>query len=354
MKRIVQGGAATAVAVSALAVAHVLRRMGSRVLWPARADEYRDEDFGLLGRDRAAVVHATDGVPLAVREHGPADAAVTVVFVHGFCNDMTSYHFQRRDLPARWGDRARLVFYDQRGHGESGVPEAANCTVAQLADDLAAVVEARAPHGPVVLVGHSLGGMAVLAAAAAHQGLFRQRVAGVVLICTTAAGMTSGGIGQLLPSPALDGFRLAVRFAPALVQAGRATARHVITPLLHVSSFHGQVSPTVSRFTTMMIDRTPVATIVKFLQAIEVHDESAALPALAGVPALVIGAGYDRVIPFKNSELLARELPEAELVRLDDGAHMPHLQFPDAVNAALDRLFARAVPSTGERRAAGG
>lgn len=352
-QRMIVGGAATAAAVGVLAVAHVLRRLGARVLWPARADEYRDEDFGLLGRDRGHVVHADDGVPLATREHGPADAPVTVVFVHGFCNDLSSYHFQRRDLPGLWGDRVRLVFYDQRGHGESGVPETASCTVPQLGRDLATVVAARAPRGPVVLVGHSLGGMAVLAAAAAFPALFRGRVAGIALISTTAAGVTAGGIGQLLPNPALDGFRLAVRLAPALVQAGRTTARHVITPLLHVSSFHGPVSPTLSRFTTMMIDRTPVGTIVKFLKAIEVHDESAALPALAEVPALVVGGAHDMVIPLRNSQLLADELPRAELLRLEEAAHMPHLQFPDVVNAALDRLLTRAGLSAAEQEAAG-
>ncbi|MEV5837377.1 alpha/beta hydrolase [Nocardia sp. NPDC052112] len=353
MRMVVRGGLATAGVVGALAGAHALRRVGARVLWPARTDEYRDENFDLLDEDRSGAVLTEDGVRLATRECGPPDAPVTVIFVHGFCNTMESYHFQRRDLEKRWGTSARLVFFDLRGHGRSGTPTAGSCTVAQLGRDLAAVIEATAPTGPVVLVGHSLGGMAVLAAAAQFPELFAARVIGVGLLSTAAAEVTSAGIAQLLRNPAVDGFRLAVHTAPALVQVGRNTVRQVITPILHVSSFHGPVSPTLSRFTTLMIDRTPVETIVKFLKAIELHDESAALPTLAGLPVLVLGGAHDVVIPFRNSRALARELPDSELFRLEDAAHMAHLQFPDIVNAALDRLLVRAgviedTPSTAE------
>ncbi len=337
-----RGGMATAGAVGALAGVHALRRAGAQVLWPARRDEYRDENFALIDEDRGNVVLAEDGVRLATRECGPEDAPVTVIFVHGLCNSMASFHFQRRDLEKRWGPLARLVFFDQRGHGDSGTPATKSCTVAQLGRDLAAVIESRAPAGPVVLVGHSLGGMAVLAAAAQFPDLFAARVIGIGLLSTAAAEVTSTGIAQLLRHPAVDGFRLAVHTAPALVQASRVIARHVITPILHVSSYCGPVSPTLSRFTTMMIDRTPVETIVKFLKAIELHDESAALPILERRPALVVGGTHDLVIPFRNSRALARALPESELIRLDGAAHMAHLQFPDIVNDALDRLLVRA------------
>ncbi|WP_051022152.1 alpha/beta fold hydrolase [Nocardia pneumoniae] len=337
-----RGGLATLGVVGALAGAHALRRAGARVLWPARGDDYRDEDFALLDGDRAGTVLADDGVPLATRTCGPDDAPVTVIFLHGFCNSMHSFHFQRRDLEKLWGAQVRMVFCDLRGHGRSGTPSTASCTVAQLGRDLAAVLTATTPTGPVVLVGHSLGGMAILAAAARFPELFADRVIGIALLSTTAAEVTETGIGQLLRNPAIDGFRLAVHASPALVQAGRVSARHVITPILHVSSFHGPVSPTLSRLTTLMIDRTPVETIVKFLHAIELHDESAALPALADTPALVLGGGHDLVIPFRNSRALAAALPGSELIRLDGAAHMPHMQYPDIVNAALDRLLVRA------------
>ncbi|GAA5081261.1 alpha/beta fold hydrolase [Nocardia iowensis] len=337
----VRGGLATAGVVGAMAGVHALRRAGARVLWPARRDEYRDENFDLIDQDRSGAVLTDDDVRLATRECGPEDAPVTVIFVHGFCNTMESFHFQRRDLEKRWGASARLVLFDLRGHGRSGTPETDSCTVAQLGRDLAAVITASAPTGRVVLVGHSLGGMAVLAAAAQFPDLFAARVIGIALFATAAAEVTATGITQLLRNPVIDRVRMAVLAAPALAQAGRTTARQLISPILHVSSFHGPVSPTLSRFTTMMIDRTPVETVVKFLKAIELHDESAALPTLAHLPALVIGGTHDLVIPFRNSRALARQLPNSELIRFEGAAHMPHLQFPDIVNDALDRLLAR-------------
>ena len=328
--------------VGALAGVHALRKAGRRVLHTGRPDEYRDEDFALFDRDPASTVRTRDGVRLAVRTLGDENAVVTVVFVHGFCNSMESFHFQRRDLPGRWGPGVRLVFFDQRGHGRSGTPPEGSCTIGRLGRDLGAVVEKVAPTGPVVLVGHSLGGMTVLAAASRLPELFANRVTAVALISTTAAEVTSMGVTQLLRNPAVDGFRLLTHLAPALVQAGRTTARHVITPLLHVTSFHGQVSPALSRFTTRMIDRTPIDTIVQFLDSLRLHDESAALPALAGTPTLVISGGNDLVIPFGHARVLAEALPCSELVRIRDAAHMPHLQYPDQVNDALDGLLVRA------------
>ena len=94
-------------------------------------------------------MQADDGVLLAVEEIGPADAPLTVVFVHGYTLSMASWTFQRRTLAAELatanGHRpaARLVFYDQRGHGASG-PRSAPSTPRSSSwpRDLAAVLDA--------------------------------------------------------------------------------------------------------------------------------------------------------------------------------------------------------------------
>ena len=85
----------------------------------------QDDPLGGRARaaDRTALVQADDGVLLSVEEIGPRDAPLTVVFVHGYTLSMASWAFQRRTLAAELatanGHRpdARLVFYDQRGHG---------------------------------------------------------------------------------------------------------------------------------------------------------------------------------------------------------------------------------------------
>lgn len=111
-------GVAGVSAVAAVAGVSTARSVGRR----RTDDPYLGENFDLLASDRGGVIMTDDGVPLAVREVGPANAPLTVVFVHGFCLEMASFHFQRAELAQRWGDSVRMVFYDQRGHGRSGHP----------------------------------------------------------------------------------------------------------------------------------------------------------------------------------------------------------------------------------------
>jgi hypothetical protein len=65
-------------------------------------DPLATENFELMDADRGSIVIADDGVPLAVREVGPADAPITAVFVHGYCLRMASWHFQRQALEQEW------------------------------------------------------------------------------------------------------------------------------------------------------------------------------------------------------------------------------------------------------------
>ncbi len=102
---------------------------------------------------RRLTVRTDDGVPLAVREFGSPDAATTVVFVHGHCLRTESWWALREQLVRFWRNDVRMVFYDHRGHGESGEAPAATYTIDQLGRDLGSVLDAVAPHGPVVLVG---------------------------------------------------------------------------------------------------------------------------------------------------------------------------------------------------------
>src|SRR5271170_6691174 len=148
-------------------------------------DPEADEPFGQL-RGRAAAVVADDGVPLHVEVNGPDAAPVTVIFCHGYTLSQDVWHYQRRDLAAA----ARLVFWDQRGHGRSGQCSRESCTISQLGADLYAVLTAVAPGpAPVVLVGHSMGGMTIMALARQHPELFGTKVIGAALISTVAGGV---------------------------------------------------------------------------------------------------------------------------------------------------------------------
>ena len=101
---------------------------------------------------RPLTVLADDGLPLHTEISGPDDAPVTIIFSHGYCLTQDCWHFQRQALATA---PARLVFWDQRGHGRSGAlpsgPAAAGrppVSIGQLGADLGAVLAARPRRHP--------------------------------------------------------------------------------------------------------------------------------------------------------------------------------------------------------------
>src|SRR4051812_10352552 len=128
-----------------------------------------------------------DGVRLHVEVSGPADAPLTVVLLHGWCLDRRTWHHQVTALRAAH-PQPRIITYDTRGHGRSGHTLLRSATLIQLGDDLAEVIRRYAPTGPVVLAGHSMGGMTIMEYAATHPDEFADRVAGLLFVSTTAEG----------------------------------------------------------------------------------------------------------------------------------------------------------------------
>jgi pimeloyl-ACP methyl ester carboxylesterase len=152
------GAAGIAVAGTAVGVAR--RR---RVI--TRLDAADATPFGSLHSKPITVV-ADDGVPLHVEvdEYQPDESdgrrrtgppPLTVVFCHGYALNLDCWHFQR----AGYRGLVRTVYYDQRSHGRSGRSSLGHATIDQLGRDLKRILDEVVPDGPVVLVGHSMGGM---------------------------------------------------------------------------------------------------------------------------------------------------------------------------------------------------
>lgn len=178
------------------------------------------------GGDRTRLVLTADGTSLAVREIGSQMAPVTVIFAHGFCLHMDAWAPQRAYLAMVWRGRARLVFFDHRGHGGSGAADTDSYTISQLGRDLDAVIRTVAPQGPIVLVGHSMGGMAVMSYVAHHQEAAAAQVVGVGLISTAVDNVAGAGIGRALNTPAVTLLRSASAHAPP-GSSGAAGISHV-------------------------------------------------------------------------------------------------------------------------------
>ncbi|OMQ10688.1 alpha/beta hydrolase, partial [Modestobacter sp. VKM Ac-2676] len=213
---------------------------------------------------------------------------------------------------------ARLVFYDQRGHGTSGRGDAAHATIEQLGADLEAVLEARVPRGPVVLVGHSMGGMTVLAFARRRPELFGDRVVGAALVSTSSGnlGQLDFGLPQLLTrvrTAVLPVAAWTMRRRPAIAEHTRRLAKDVVSAATRALSFSSaDVAPELGHYVDAMIAGTPVDVIAEFYPALVRLDQSGAIEPLRRVPVLVLTGDTDRMIPAEHSELIARELGRDE------------------------------------------
>ncbi|MGZ4528215.1 MAG: alpha/beta fold hydrolase [Mycobacterium sp.] len=331
-------------AVATIVGASARRSMTQRAA--SLEDPYATEDFDRLDDDRSYVVTTPDGVPLAVREAGPADARVTMVFVHGFCLRMGAFHFQRTRLPDQLGRDVRMVFYDQRGHGRSGEADPETYTLTQLGRDLESVLKVAAPSGALVLVGHSMGGMTVLSHARQFPDQYGRRIVGAALISSAAEGVARSPLGEILKNPALEAFRFTARSAPKLMHRGRNVSRSVIGPVLRAASYSDlHVSRSLDAFSQRMMNGTPIPTMVEFLDALEHHDETAGLWTLLRIPTLVACGDHDLLTPDEYSRRMAACMPQSELVIVDGASHLALLDKPDAINDGLVRLVKRSAPS---------
>jgi len=153
-------------------------------------------------------------------------------------------------------------------------------------------------------------------------------------------------LGEILKNPALEAVQFTVRYAPNLVHRGRGAARSLIGPILRAASYGDEkISPSVVAFSEKMMHDTPIATLVEFLHALEVHDESDGLSALAKVPTLIACGDRDLLTPMEYSQSMAAALPKSELVIVGGAGHLVQLERPEAIDDGLVRLVERATPS---------
>jgi pimeloyl-ACP methyl ester carboxylesterase len=351
------GAAATGAAVSLAARKHhrdAVDRHGLATQLSTGAD-----DTGALPAGESSSVTADDGVRLSCEEiEAPAGriAELTVVLVHGFALDRRTWHFQRRFLAELTDPTVRQVIYDQRSHGRSERAPRASCTIDQLGHDLDAVLRALAPDGPLMLVGHSMGGMTIMALAEQRPELFADRVLGVAFIATSAGEVSNRSLpGTLLSrhNPLTRAIGMLAGWQPGLVEGVRRVNHDLIWSLTRRFAYGDRrIDPTRVDLVDSMISANAVDALTDFVDTLGTHDRIAALPALAGCEVLVAAGDRDELIPFRHSEVLATELHAAILIRLPGVGHLPMLEQPEVIDAGLADLLTRCEERLPTRRRA--
>ncbi|MEV4948123.1 alpha/beta hydrolase [Streptomyces sp. NPDC053755] len=369
---VLAAGAAAGVALERLTVGRGMRQK-ARLALDASAPygALRGTPGKALADDTTELYYEIDevdpeaGAPRRRRLFGrKAPAPVTVVFSHGYCLGQDSWHFQRAALRGL----VRTVHWDQRSHGRSarGVaqagPDGVPVTIDQLGRDLKAVIDAAAPEGPLVLVGHSMGGMTIMALADRYPELIRERVVGVAFVGTSCGrlgevnyGLPTAGVNAI--RRVLPGVLKALGTQAELVERGRRATADLFAGLIKKYSFSSKdVDPAVARFAERMIEATPIDVVAEFYPAFSEHDKAAALPVFREVPVLALAGDRDLVTPSSHTEAIADLLPDSELVIVPDAGHLVMLEHPEAVTDRLADLLVRvgAVPSpTGAKAGSG-
>lgn len=286
--------------------------------------------------EKSRTVVAADGTRLAVTDSGNTDAPLALVLCHGLCLTQRSWEPQRHHLAHQWGDRLRIITYDHRGHGDSSVSDPTSLSITTLGDDLAAVITALVPHTPTVIVGHSMGGMAVLAFAARHREAMAT-VVGAGLISTAADQLAAHGVGRALRGPAVPLLSLTARRSPRAAQLAWSALRRGIAPLV------GVPVPALPLQCAKQVSATPISTIAAFLQDFRTHDQRAGLAALAHLPTLVACGSADPITPVAHSLSLSEALPLSQLVTVPGAGHLLELERPRTVSDAVNDLLTRAA-----------
>jgi pimeloyl-ACP methyl ester carboxylesterase len=267
-----------------------------------------------------------DGTPLRIVRRGHPAAPVTVVFVHGYALDQRSWS---RIAPLV-GDAAEVpvavLTYDQRGHGGSGRARRGTATMAQLGDDLAELLERAVPGGRVVLVGHDMGGLAIMSLSQRHPELFRARIAGLVLLATSSGKLATevsatwpNALGKLARDlEAVFGSKL---FGLVHEHTGRA-----VSAGLRWWLFGDDPDPELVELTVKMIRGNWPHTVSQFRPALDAYARDAAVAQVSGLPVTAIVGERDRIVRAADVEQWVGGLDDGTAVVLPGVGHVVPLE----------------------------
>ncbi|AUI63666.1 alpha/beta fold hydrolase [Amycolatopsis sp. BJA-103] len=277
-----------------------------------------------------------DGTALHVETSGPADSELTLILVHGWTQDHRTWD----SVVAGLGDSVRILRYDLRGHGGSAPAKPGTATIPTLANDLAELIEDRVPNGPIVLAGHSMGGMTIMELSRSHPELVARRVAGVAFVATSSGEMDRITLG--LPGIAGSGAARFERRLAKLLAKNRRDALplplSVVRPGARLLVFGRRPQRADLDSVAEQLLCAHPASVAGFQDAISRHDCRVTLAALQGKPVIVLSGERDRLCPTTHAKVIADALPDAEFVRYPGAGHMLPQERAQEVSARIAAL----------------
>ncbi|MFI1409954.1 alpha/beta fold hydrolase [Streptomyces sp. NPDC020707] len=275
---------------------------------------------------------SADGARLHVEVHGAVDdpAALAVVLAHGWTCSTAFWAAQIRDLAADH----RVIVYDQRGHGRS--PASPACSTDGLADDLEAVLAATlAPGEKAVLVGHSMGGMTLIAAS--ERAGFREHAAAVLLCSTGSSGLVAESL--VLPMrPGRSRTWLTKRILGSRAPLGPVTP--LARRILKYGTMGPGSAPVMVEACARIVHACPRQVRYSWSKVLDLLDLDHAVRELHVPTAVVVGTA-DRLTPPVHARSLVAALPNCVgSTELPGIGHMTPIEAPDLVTARIRELVA--------------
>lgn len=272
------------------------------------------------------VFKLSDGTPLQVIRRGDPMATVQVVFIHGYALDQRSWGRIVPLLPEAVDDPVAAITYDQRGHGGSGRARPETATMAQLGDDLAELIERGVPRGKLVLVGHDMGGLAIMSLSQRHRELFTERVGGIVLLATSsgrlateAAAAWPSALGKL----ARD---LETVLGSKLYGVVRGRTSRAVSAGLRWWLFGDDPDPELVELTVQMIRRNWPHTVSLFRPALDAYAREAALSAVGDMYVTALIGERDKIVRPSDVEELVKSVRKGFAYVLPGAGHVLPLE----------------------------
>ncbi|MBD1808191.1 alpha/beta hydrolase [Microcoleus sp. FACHB-SPT15] len=262
-----------------------------------------------------------DGSVLQVEFYGPEDGQ-PIILSHGWGPNSTVWYYAKRQLC----DRFRVIVWDLPGLGKSSKPKNKDYSLEKYARDLEAVV-AIAGDKPVILLGHSMGGMIILTFCRLFPEQLGHRVAGLILVDTTYTNPVKtsilSGLLRTLQKPLLEPLLyLTILLSPIFwLMTWLSYLNGSLHISVEISGFKGTETRGQLDFSSLLSAFASPGVLARGTLAMFNYEETRTLSTI-NVPVLVVCGASDIATTPPASIRMKAQLPQAELMTIKPGGHM--------------------------------
>lgn len=271
-----------------------------------------------------------NGIPIHAHEESKANSQ-TAILIHGW----SSSWYAVSPLLQLLTNRYHCIAVDLPGYGASP-PLDKRVTIDDYAKLIITLIEHVSPQRPVILLGHSMGGMISITVALQRPELVER----MVLLCPTISGNLSMFINLFMtPFVLLERFRLTRK----LVEILEPSLFFITDRLLRPALFAEQTGIQENEYLRIRADarrKGQGRVRAECFWAMRQHDLRKRLREIE-TPTLAIWGMEDNTVPLRDASVVARTWPDADLRVVPDAGHWPQFETPNTV-----KRYVRAFLST--------